>query len=181
MIQNPQMLPGVGVPLLGKKYQTIMACNMHPLSRGSVHITSTDPLVQPAIDPAYVQNPIDLAVLVRAVRFVRKLTATAPLCDTIVDEYSPGPNVQTDEELKEFVKATLQPVWHPVGSAAMLPKECGGVVDPRLTVYGTRNLRVVRFWGLPEAHVLACSFFPQVDASILPFVELSLLFFREIF
>lgn len=137
------MRPGGGVPSPGKKYQTLMAANLHPLSRGSVHVTSADPFVQPAIDPAYTSNPLDLALLVKAVRFVRKLAATPPLCDTILHEYSPGPAIQTDEELEKYVKDELHTIWHPVGSAAMLPKADGGVVDPRLIVYGTRNLRIV--------------------------------------
>lgn len=107
LIQNPQMRPGGGVPAPGKKYQTLMAANLHPLSRGSVHITSTDPLVQPAIDPAYASNPLDLAVLVKAVRFVRKLAATAPLSDTITIEYSPGSEVQTDEEIQGCAPSSL--------------------------------------------------------------------------
>ncbi|THH06075.1 hypothetical protein EW146_g9725, partial [Bondarzewia mesenterica] len=152
MIQNPQMRPGAGVAEPGKKYQTLMACNMHPLSRGSVHIQSRDPLSQPAIDPGYLRNPLDLAVLVLAVRFARQLTAAAPLSSTIVRECAPGADAQTDEQIAEFVKNTLSPVYHPVGSASMLPREDGGVVDPRLVVYGTKNLRIV-------------------DASILPLVE----------
>jgi len=48
-----------------------------------------------------------------------------------------------DEAIREYVRNGLQPVYHPVGTAAMLPREDGGVVDSNLKVYGTTNLRVV--------------------------------------
>ena len=47
------------------------------------------------------------------------------------------------DKLKEYIKNTCRPVFHPVGTAAMLPEEDGGVVDSKLKVYGTANLRVV--------------------------------------
>jgi choline dehydrogenase-like flavoprotein len=59
-------------------------------------------------------------------------------------EYEPGlDKVNTDAEWKDFVLNTTLTIYHPVGTCAMLPKKDGGVVDPKLVVYGTRNLRVV--------------------------------------
>ena len=144
------MMPGTGTPAPGASYQTIVACNMHPFSRGSVHIQSADPLQPPAIDPAYFRNPIDLDVVVQAVKFARKVATTPPLGDSLVKMVQPGPEVQTDEQFAEYCKNKLWPVFHPLGSAAMLPKEDGGVVSPQLVVYGTKNLRVVRPTKLPR-------------------------------
>ena len=118
-----------------------------PLSRGRVHLQSSDPLAAPAIDPAYLAHPIDLRVLVRAAQFARAAAHTAPLADTVVRMVEPGPEVQSDAEWEAYVRRKLSPVWHPVGTAAMLPREDGGVVDPRLVVYGTRNLRIVSRFG----------------------------------
>ncbi|THH16394.1 hypothetical protein EW146_g4244 [Bondarzewia mesenterica] len=172
MIQNPQMRPDAGVAEPGKKYQTLMACNLHPLSRGSVHIQSRDPLAQPAINPGYLRNPLDLVVLVRAVRFTWQLTAAVLLSSTIVRECAPGADVQTDEQIAEFVKNTLSPVYHPVGPASMLPREDGGMVDPRLVAYGTKNLRIVCSDSSSTHPSTRHQFLmDQVDASILPFVE----------
>ena len=147
MIQSPAMFPGAGATEPGKKYQTLVSCNMHPLSRGRVHLQSSDPLAAPAIDPAYLAHPIDLRVLVRAAQFARAAAHTAPLADTVVRMVEPGPEVQSDAEWEAYVRRKLSPVWHPVGTAAMLPREDGGVVDPRLVVYGTRNLRIVSRFG----------------------------------
>ncbi len=49
----------------------------------------------------------------------------------------------SDDALIDYIKKTCACVYHPLGTAAMLPKQHGGVVDPELKVYGTANLRVV--------------------------------------
>ena len=142
-IHRPQMRVGAGIPVPGKKYKTIMTCSMHPISRGTVHIQSADPLSPPAIDPAYLKSPIDLEIMVNALKFVRKIAETEPLSSTIAGKVVPGEDVQTDEEFAEYIKNQVLPVYHPVGSASMLPRNDGGVVDANLVVYGTKNLRVV--------------------------------------
>lgn len=60
-------------------------------------------------------------------------------------EISPGSSVQSDDEdtIFEYVKATTIPNWHASGTNRMLPLEEGGVVDPRLRVYGIQGLRIV--------------------------------------
>lgn len=71
--------------------------------------------------------------------------------------------------LKEFVKDWRGPIWHPIGTAAMLPREQGGVVDSNLKIYKTTNLRVVSYPPFLEhgdAHVSV----HKVDLSILPIV-----------
>ncbi|KAI0780703.1 GMC oxidoreductase-domain-containing protein [Trametes elegans] len=102
---------------------------MHPLSRG---IAFADPGVQPAIDPNYFANPAD----------------TSPLKDVVRKQVAPTPEQSaTDEALFEYIKENCNTVYHPLGAAAMLPRE---MIDPELKVYGTQS----------------------VDASVIPF-ELS--------
>lgn len=120
-----------------------MTCSMHPISRGWVHIQSADPLVPPLINPNYLGNPLDLKIMVDALKFVRRVTETEPLASTITGRFVPGDEVQTDEQFAEYIKNQVLPVYHPVGTVSMLPREDGGVVDERLLVYGTKNLRVV--------------------------------------
>ena len=50
---------------------------------------------------------------------------------------------QDVEVAKEYVRRTATSMWHPTSTCSMLPREKGGVVDDRLRVYGTRNVRVV--------------------------------------
>ena len=60
-----------------------------------------------------------------------------------------GEESATDEALIEYIKNNCNTVYHPLGSAAMLPEEDGGVVSPELRVYGTANLRVVCIFRSP--------------------------------
>lgn len=60
------------------------------------------------------------------------------------------------DKLKEYIKNTCRPVFHPVGTAAMLPEEDGGVVDSKLKVYGTANLRVVRLFHNLSVYITEC-------------------------
>ena len=53
------------------------------------------------------------------------------------------------EKIKEFVREFVGPVFHPVGTAAMMKREEGGVVDAELKVYGTSNVRVADLSILP--------------------------------
>lgn len=77
----------------------------------------------------------------------------------------------SDESLKEYIKQNLGCVFHPVGTASMLPREDGGVVDHELKVYGTANVRVVsRRSSLSRLSICRLTTSRQVDASILPLV-----------
>ncbi|EKM52445.1 uncharacterized protein PHACADRAFT_211701 [Phanerochaete carnosa HHB-10118-sp] len=115
----------------------------HALSRGHVHITSDDPMVEPEFDPRYFEHEADLDVLVETAKFARNIAQHAPLKDMVAREIAPGPAVQTDEQLREFVKATYSTTWHTCGTCSMTPRDKGGVIDHELRVHGTNNLRVV--------------------------------------
>lgn len=127
----------------GKAYFSLLLVLAHPFSRGNVHISSADPFAPPSIDPRVLDNGIDLDILVEAIRFARKVVATEPLREMITGEVGPGVDKQTDDDIKEYVRDNVQTVFHPVGTASLLPREDDGVVDNDLRVYGTANLRVV--------------------------------------
>jgi choline dehydrogenase-like flavoprotein len=155
-------------PEPSKRYMSLALALAHPLSRGSVHATSSDPTVQPAIDLRALEHPADLDLLVDAVKWSRKVFQTAPLKDTVKTEAAPGPGFETDEQIKEWVKDSLWNVFHPVGTASMLPLEDGGVVDPELKVYGAENLRVVSGFNVPLTIRSLMRYVYQVDASVMP-------------
>ncbi|CCM05264.1 uncharacterized protein FIBRA_07474 [Fibroporia radiculosa] len=123
----------------------------HPFSRGTIHINSADPKAPPTIDPRYLEAEVDRDIILEATKFARKASQTAPFKDVVVAEVLPGPNVVDDDALLEHVKKTLVTVWHTNGSVSMLPKEKGGVVDSKLKVYGTKNIRVVDLSIVPLA------------------------------
>ncbi|KAI9830622.1 MAG: hypothetical protein M1819_005432 [Sarea resinae] len=130
---------------------------MHPFSRGTCQITSDDPFNPPSIDPRYGSNPIDLQILVEALRFNRQILATPPMQELQPAQFVPPPDAD-DDDLLTIIKNGIRTEYHPSGTCAMLPEAYGGVVDTHLRVYGTMNLRVVDasiIPLIPAAHLQA--------------------------
>lgn len=107
----------------------------HTNSRGSIHISSTSPIVQPTIDPRYFSSKADAYLLAKSTAWVRKLLRTKSFEPFIEEELSPKSDID-DSDLEEYLRKNLITEWHPVGSASMLPREQKGVVSPELIVYG---------------------------------------------
>ncbi|KAG6828989.1 hypothetical protein H0H92_006061 [Tricholoma furcatifolium] len=115
-----------------KPYITLASIIVHPLSRGTIHARSNDPQTYPEIDPHYFERDSDLEILVQGIKYLRSMASAEPLKSAIVgEELQPGPQCQTDEELRDAL-----------GTCSMLPRDQQGVVDSQLKVYGTKNLRV---------------------------------------
>lgn len=121
---------------------TLSTCQLRPESRGTTHICSADPQVYPKIRPNYLATAHDQRLMVDGVKLGRRLAAAAPLSNYIQAEYSPGPAVQSDAELLEFVRDDATTIFHPVGTCRM-GNDDAAVVDPRLRVRGVQALRVV--------------------------------------
>ncbi|TFY79937.1 hypothetical protein EWM64_g4073 [Hericium alpestre] len=149
MVVIPGFLSAPNTPESAKKYYTILLINNQCQSRGSVHITSTDPKVYPALDPHCLEQEADLHCIVEGTKFVRQLRNVEPFKDPIVKETNPGPEVQTDEQIAEWLKKYMSTTFHTACSLPMLPRDKGGVVDPKLKVYGTENIRVVDLLIIP--------------------------------
>ncbi len=84
----------------------------HPLSRGTVHIHSTDPLAKPVIDPNYLAHPADLFFLRKVSQFFRRVGEGAAFRQFVEEEVEPGAAVQTDEEWDEWVRGALRSQNH---------------------------------------------------------------------
>jgi choline dehydrogenase-like flavoprotein len=84
-----------------------------------------------------------LQTLVEAVKFGVKISKTEPLASSVVGRQDPAPEVTSDEDIATYIKTYVESVYHPIGTAALAPKALGGVVDNKLKVYGTTNVRVV--------------------------------------
>ena len=128
-----------------KNYITIMVANNHPFSRGFCHIRSADPNDKPILDPRYLSHPLDLEILARQTQYIETIVKTEPFASLLKPggRLPKGKEATTLEAAKEIVKERLLSTFHPVGTCAMMPRELGGVVDSRLKVHGTENLRVV--------------------------------------
>jgi choline dehydrogenase-like flavoprotein len=119
---------------------------VHPLSRGSSHIQSADPTKHPRINPKYLSHPLDLEVFARHVLYVSKIVSTQPFASLIKSDGATNPPTglpKTLDEAKSWAKQGTISQYHPSGTCAMMSEELGGVVNERLIVHGTKNLRVV--------------------------------------
>ncbi|KAJ3556841.1 hypothetical protein NM688_g1800 [Phlebia brevispora] len=147
------MIPGdlfyarCGVP--GKRYIAINAGVSYVFSRGSVHIISSDPSIETELNPHYDECDINFDMFVEDIKFVRMIAATSPMKDLITKEHKPGAEIQTDEQIRDWLIENFMTTWHTTGTCSMLPREKNGVVDPSLKVYGTSNVRVVDFSVVP--------------------------------
>jgi choline dehydrogenase-like flavoprotein len=156
------MLSGVGVGLAAliggsanstSSQVSINAALLHPLSRGSSHIQSTDPRQSPKIDPKYLSHPLDIEIFARHILHIKTLMQAQPLISVTVPGGKMFPSkLDNLEDAKAWVKESSITQYHPSGTCAMMPKDMGGVVSDRLVVHGTENLRVV-------------------DASIFPIIQ----------
>jgi len=130
-------------------YMQVSSVQSHPFSRGSIHLTSSDPFTYPAIDLNAWALDIDKHLTIEGAKYCRIIAQTEPLKPIIQSYEFPGLNVTTDDDWEQFVAGTITTPYHPCCTNAMLPEEYGGVVSPRLKVYGTSNLRVVDVSILP--------------------------------
>ncbi|THH30676.1 hypothetical protein EUX98_g3515 [Antrodiella citrinella] len=133
----------------GKKYITLLNILNNALSRGTIHAISNDPLEDPEYDPHYLEITADLDIMVEQVHLSRRLASTSPLKEIIARELLPGPDVQTDEQIREWIASTIGTPWHIACTCSMMPRDKGGVVDPQLKVYGTTNIRVADLSIIP--------------------------------
>ncbi len=120
----------------------LIAILLRPKSSGTVTLAGPDPELAPVIDPAFYSEPDDLDDMVRGLRLARRLleaSAWAPLRGA---EIRPGPAVQSEAALKDYIRASSQTCFHPVGTCAM-GKDARHVVDAELRVRGIEGLRVV--------------------------------------
>ncbi len=119
---------------------------LHPLSRGTVNIDLRDPSGrEPLVDYRALSNPIDTVIMTDILRFTRRYHLNNPAMAALNPaEASPGSRISTDAQFADYLSQTLSPTeYHPAGTAAMMPRELGGVVDEELKVYGVQGLRVV--------------------------------------
>lgn len=115
----------------------------HPFSRGHIEINTTDPLARPIVDLRTGSNPVDIDLFIEGFRYSRQIVQTPAIQVLAPTELAPGILLQSDEELRNFAKNTISTMFHPSGTSAMQPRRLGGVVNNKLQVYGTTNLRIV--------------------------------------
>jgi choline dehydrogenase len=140
---QPLSLDAFGEPLHGFDAFTASVCNLNPTSRGTVHIKSPDAAQAPAIRPNYLSTEQDRQVAAESLKLTRRIVSQPALAPFKPEEYRPGTQFQTDEELARLAGDIATTIFHPVGTCKMGRKDDpAAVVDSRLRVRGVSGLRV---------------------------------------
>jgi choline dehydrogenase len=121
---------------------TVSVYQLRPESLGSIHIRSADPKAQPAIRFNFLGDTIDQQAMVGGFRMMRKIVGAAPMDVYRGEEFSPGPSVDSDEEILTWIRNNSQTAYHPIGTCRMGPAGPSTVVDDKLKVHGLDGLRV---------------------------------------
>jgi choline dehydrogenase-like flavoprotein len=98
---------------------SLMANSVAPRSRGSVKLRSANPGDDALIDPNWLSDPSDQARLLQAMKYLRRIAATAPLSNVIHDESQPGFAIQSDEQLLSYMRRNTESNYHPCGTCRM--------------------------------------------------------------
>ena len=147
---QPLSLEKFGEDLHSFNAFTASVCNVRPTSRGSVHINSTDPEAPPVISPNYLSTDEDRKVAADSLRLTRKIVEQAALGPYAPEEYKPGVQYQTDDELVKAAGDIGTTIFHPVGTCKMgRADDPMAVLDSELRVRGIHHLRVVDASAMP--------------------------------
>ena len=120
---------------------TATVCYLRPSSRGSVHIKTSNPKTYPSIKANYLDTENDRIKTVQAIRKTRAIFAAPSMDKYRAHEILPGKEVESDDQILEYVRDTGNSVYHPVGTCKM-GKDRNAVVDSQLRVRGVEGLRV---------------------------------------
>ncbi|WP_372660100.1 GMC family oxidoreductase [Hydrogenophaga sp.] len=147
---QPLSLDAFGEPLHRFPAFTASVCNLNPTSRGHVRILSARFEDAPAIAPQYLSTPEDRQVAADSLRVTRRIVAQPALAPYRPEEFKPGVQFQTDEELARLAGDIASTIFHPVGTTKMgRPDDPMAVLDSHLRVYGVEGLRVVDAGAMP--------------------------------
>ncbi|WP_439406587.1 GMC family oxidoreductase [Bradyrhizobium sp. DASA03076] len=135
--------PGFGGGgLLDRDAFTIGWAQLRPESRGKLSLVSQDAFTEPHIDSGYLSAPGDMRVMIDAFRQIRRVAAQPALNEYIDLELVPGLDVQSDDQIADYIRRTIGSGKHPCGTCRM-GSDDEAVVDPELRVRGVERLRVV--------------------------------------
>ncbi|KAK6583677.1 hypothetical protein PZA11_003407 [Diplocarpon coronariae] len=177
---RPMMLCGVvnaflADPSLVKpgQYITMGTYTAYPFSRGSIHITDKDNVIDGyEFDAGFLNAPSDLKKQLWAYKMSREIARRLPYYTGELElghpKFAPGSDAaltngslrgdvkdieyseEDDKAIEDWIRGNLNTTWHSLGTCAMKPREAGGVVDGSLNVYGTERLKVADLSMVPE-------------------------------
>ena len=140
---QPLSLDAFGDPLHAFNAFTASVCNLNPTSRGHVRIRSPRFDDAPAIQANYLSTEEDRKVAAESVRVTRNIVGQQALARFTPEEFKPGTQYQTDDELARLAGDIASTIFHPIGTCKMGPAtDPMAVVDPHLRVHGIAGLRI---------------------------------------
>jgi choline dehydrogenase len=131
---------GAGNPTDSEGF-TIMPSLVGTKSVGEITLASANPEDAPLINPNALAEAQDMEILVEGVKIARKIMSSPALDDFRGEERFPGVDVQTDDEIRAYLRANIQTIYHPVGTCKMGSDDMA-VVGADLKVHGIDALRV---------------------------------------
>ena len=148
---QPLSLEAFGEDLHDFPAMTVSVCNLNPTSRGHIRIASADFRDAPEISPNYLATDDDRKVAADSLRQVRQIMAQPAMQSYQPEEFKPGVQYQTDEELWRLAGDIASTIFHPVGTVKMgREDDPTAVLDPHLRLKGVAGLRVVDASIMPE-------------------------------
>jgi choline dehydrogenase len=147
---QPLSLDAFGEPLHSFNAFTASVCNLNPTSRGSVRIRSNKFDTAPAIAPNYLSTPEDRKLAAESLRITRRIVAQPALARYQPQEWKPGRQYESDEDLARLAGDIATTIFHPVGTTKMgRDDDPMAVLDSQLRVRGIAGLRVVDAGAMP--------------------------------
>jgi choline oxidase len=125
----------------------------HARSRGTIRLRTRDFRDKPLVDPKYFTDPdgYDMRIMIAGIRRAREIVAQPAMAEWAGDELFPGVDVQSDEDLAEYIRLTHNTVYHVAGSVRMgAVDDAESPLDPELRVKGVDGLRVADASVFPE-------------------------------
>jgi choline dehydrogenase len=124
---------------------------LRPAARGHMELASADPGDKPVLHPNFLEDPRDLATLVRGFKEARRIFSSSSLARYSGGEIEPGSGVASDAQIEALIRSQATTAYHPAGTCKMGPEsDLLAVVDARLRVRGIEGLRVADASIMPD-------------------------------
>ncbi|MFU1476325.1 GMC family oxidoreductase [Roseovarius sp. C7] len=148
---QPLSLEAFGEDLHDFPAMTVSVCNLNPTSRGHVRIGSANFRDAPKITPNYLSTEEDRKVAADSLRQARQIMAQPAMARYSPDEFKPGVQYHSDDDLARLAGDIATTIFHPAGTVKMgRADDPSAVLDPHLRLKGVAGLRVVDASVMPE-------------------------------